>query len=180
MITEEASASMLLSVSSSSSSSSSPLSAADLGSSALLAAADQPQDSSTSYESDPSNAEAKTSETLTKPVQPQLRPSAEATENGKPQPAIQSQQPAGAPNSPATPGTAPLATEKEFERLANDGLGEPAAPVADAAGQKPDDAAIQTTPTGNVVVNLINKLVDRGVLTADDAKNMVLQAQAEA
>jgi polyhydroxyalkanoate synthesis regulator phasin len=176
MITEEASASMLLSASSSSSSSSSSLSPADFDFSTLLAAADQPQASATPSTS-PSSAEAKTPEKLTKPLQPQLRPSTGAMENGKPQPAPQSQKPAEAATSPTTPALDPLATDKEFDRLANDG---PAAPAANAAGQRPDNAAIQTTPTGNVVINLINKLVDRGVLTADDAKNMVLQAQAEA
>jgi hypothetical protein len=40
--------------------------------------------------------------------------------------------------------------------------------------------SLSSTPTGNVVVNLINKLVERGVLTADDAKTMIVQAQAEA
>ena len=44
-----------------------------------------------------------------------------------------------------------------------------------AAGQ-----GIATTPTGNVVINLINKLVERGVLTAGDARGMITQAQAEA
>ncbi|MBJ7391767.1 MAG: putative porin, partial [Chthoniobacterales bacterium] len=44
-----------------------------------------------------------------------------------------------------------------------------------AAGQN-----IATTPTGNVVINLINKLVERGVLTAGDARGMITQAQAEA
>ena len=44
-----------------------------------------------------------------------------------------------------------------------------------AAGQ-----SIATTPTGNVVINLINKLVERGVLTAGDARGMITQAQAEA
>ena len=69
-----------------------------------------------------------------------------------------------------------------------------AAPLAAPAG---GDAAAETsaspappnvaagsnaasTPTGNIVVNLINKLVQRGVLTADDARTMVTQAQAEA
>jgi polyhydroxyalkanoate synthesis regulator phasin len=42
------------------------------------------------------------------------------------------------------------------------------------------DQSVASTPTGNVVVNLINKLVERGVITQDDAKSMVTQAQAEA
>lgn len=39
---------------------------------------------------------------------------------------------------------------------------------------------LSATPTGNVVVNLIQKLVERGVLTEDDSKAMIAQAQAEA
>jgi polyhydroxyalkanoate synthesis regulator phasin len=179
MITHEAAPSMLASAASSSSSSSSTLTPGDFGSSTLLAAADQPQASSTS-EADPAHANAQKPKKLTKPVQPQLRPSAETVEEGKPQAAAQTPQSAAATNAPATPSAAPLAADKEFDRLANDGVGEMAAPTADAAGQKPGTAAIETTPTGNVVINLINKLVERGVLTADDAKNMVLQAQAEA
>ncbi len=41
-------------------------------------------------------------------------------------------------------------------------------------------ARVASTPTGNVVVNLINKLVERGILTAEDARTMIVQAQAEA
>ena len=40
------------------------------------------------------------------------------------------------------------------------------------------DAA--STPTGNVTINLINKLVKRGILDADEAKEMIRQAEAEA
>lgn len=44
----------------------------------------------------------------------------------------------------------------------------------------PVSQSVASTPTGNVVVNLINKLVERGVITQEDAKSMVTQAQAEA
>ena len=36
------------------------------------------------------------------------------------------------------------------------------------------------TPTGNVTINLINKLVERGILTKDEASEMIRQAEAEA
>ena len=36
------------------------------------------------------------------------------------------------------------------------------------------------TPTGNVTINLINKLVKRGILDAEEAKEMIRQAEAEA
>lgn len=41
-------------------------------------------------------------------------------------------------------------------------------------------AAAASTPTGNIVVNLINKLVEKGILAKEDAEMMVTQAQAEA
>jgi len=36
------------------------------------------------------------------------------------------------------------------------------------------------TPTGNVTINLINKLVERGILTREEADEMIKQAEAEA
>ncbi len=56
----------------------------------------------------------------------------------------------------------------------------PASADAPANFEPPLPDLLSSTPTGNVVVNLINKLVERGVLTADDSKAMVAQAQAEA
>ncbi len=41
-------------------------------------------------------------------------------------------------------------------------------------------AAGTPTPSESVTINLINKLVQRGILTKEDAKEMVVQAQAEA
>ena len=59
--------------------------------------------------------------------------------------------------------------------------GNNAASAAEAPVEPPDAGQnIATTPTGNVVINLINKLVERGVLTAGDARGMITQAQAEA
>lgn len=64
-----------------------------------------------------------------------------------------------------------------------------AAPAQPESGEAAKDGAqtgeqtatrIASTPTGNVVVNLINKLVERGVLNSEDARTMVTQAQAEA
>lgn len=56
----------------------------------------------------------------------------------------------------------------------------PASADVPANVEPPLPDLLSSTPTGNVVVNLINKLVERGVLTADDSKAMVAQAQAEA
>ena len=69
---------------------------------------------------------------------------------------------------------APLAATAGGDAAAETSASPPAPPNV-AAGS---NAA--STPTGNIVVNLINKLVQRGVLTADDARTMVTQAQAEA
>lgn len=82
----------------------------------------------------------------------------------KPQLVVRDAQPTPAP----APDPQPVAEAK------------PAAEASPAAAEPADTAGIAATPTGNVVVNLINKLVERGVLTADDAKGMVTQAQAEA
>jgi hypothetical protein len=56
----------------------------------------------------------------------------------------------------------------------------PAAPAGSSSGEPPLPEVLSSTPTGSVVVNLINKLVDRGIISAEDAKTMVAQAQAEA
>lgn len=56
----------------------------------------------------------------------------------------------------------------------------PASEAAPANVEPPLPDLLASTPTGNVVVNLIKKLVERGVLTESDSKAMVAQAQAEA
>ena len=70
----------------------------------------------------------------------------------------------------ATPLAAPTGNEAAPAAAAPEVEAEPTA----------DSQSIATTPTGNVVINLINKLVERGVLTAGDARGMITQAQAEA
>jgi len=61
---------------------------------------------------------------------------------------------------------------------------EGALPVASNVVETPDLAPqLDTeppTPTQSVTINLINKLVQRGILTKEDAKEMITQAQAEA
>ena len=72
---------------------------------------------------------------------------------------------------------APLAATPVGNAAAPSGeSGSPAAPD----GAVPAASSAASTPTGNIVVNLINKLVERGVLSATDARSMVTQAQAEA
>ena len=54
----------------------------------------------------------------------------------------------------------------------------PASKPASVKAPLPTEGA--ATPTGNVTINLINKLVKRGILDADEAKEMIRQAEAEA
>jgi hypothetical protein len=54
-----------------------------------------------------------------------------------------------------------------------------AAPGIESAPQAPKSTAA-STPTGNVTINLINKLVQRGILSAEEAKDMIKQSEAEA
>lgn len=72
-------------------------------------------------------------------------------------------------------GAPALAAAAGGDAAAPPGAGGAAGPANVAAGSN-----VASTPTGNIVVNLINKLVERGVLTAGDARTMVTQAQAEA
>ena len=55
----------------------------------------------------------------------------------------------------------------------------PAAPVIESAPPAPKSSSA-STPTGNVTINLINKLVQRGILSAEEAKDMIKQSEAEA
>ena len=57
-----------------------------------------------------------------------------------------------------------------------------ASPTPEAAPEAPLGAAPDPayTPTGNVTINLINKLVERGILTREEADDMIRQAEAEA
>ncbi len=70
---------------------------------------------------------------------------------------------------------APLGATAGGQTAVADGAAGAQTTTVSAAGSN-----VASTPTGNIVVNLINKLVERGVLTADDARTMVTQAQAEA
>jgi polyhydroxyalkanoate synthesis regulator phasin len=56
----------------------------------------------------------------------------------------------------------------------------PAEPSKHASVEAPLPTGGAATPTGNVTINLINKLVKRGILDADEAKEMIRQAEAEA
>jgi len=52
--------------------------------------------------------------------------------------------------------------------------------IAEQDDQSATRQALTSTPTGNIVVNLIGKLVEKGILSPQDAETMVVQAQAEA
>ncbi len=87
--------------------------------------------------------------------------------------AVEPQEPVWTVEPYAEAGDPPLAAPTATETSSGE---TPQRAQAEAQGV----TAVASTPTGNVVVNLINKLVERGVLTADDARTMVTQAQAEA
>jgi hypothetical protein len=89
-------------------------------------------------------------------------------------PAVEPELPTWTVEPYAKEDTAPLAATAAT-------AGNNAASAAEATVEPPAAGqSIATTPTGNVVINLINKLVERGVLTAGDARGMITQAQAEA
>ena len=71
-----------------------------------------------------------------------------------------------------TQGIAPLPSESASPQP------EPATPPLGAGPLEIPGAA--STPTGNVTINLLNKLVERGILTRAEADEMIRQAEAEA
>jgi hypothetical protein len=73
--------------------------------------------------------------------------------------------PAPAPNSAATPVVSPSP-------------GASPTPVDVASASSTSQAS--PTPSQNAVINLINRLVQRGVLTKDDATDLIQQAEADA
>lgn len=98
---------------------------------------------------------------------------------GSPLLAVNSIEPTAAAEPEPPPAPAPLP----------DGFTTEPSPLPEAepsAAPPPDspvgtaEAAAASTPTGNIVVNLINKLVEKGILAKEDAELMVTQAQAEA
>lgn len=89
---------------------------------------------------------------------------ASASDSGSPAPATQQNSTAPAPmpsKSDAPPASPPASDAALF------------APPADGANG-------QATPTTNVTINLINRLVQRGILGKDDAAELIKQAQQDA
>lgn len=80
---------------------------------------------------------------------------------------------------PAGPEDAEVPGPSNAEALAGLDLPTPPPPPAVEGGES-GDGDLASTPTGNVVVNLIQLLVQRGVLTQGDASALVVQAQHEA
>ncbi len=83
---------------------------------------------------------------------------------------------APAPENPASAEAAPAASEPMPVSDADvaTSTGADLVPPADAAPPAP------ITPSQNVTVNLINRLVQRGVLTQEDAAELIQQAEADA
>jgi polyhydroxyalkanoate synthesis regulator phasin len=94
----------------------------------------------------------------------------------QPEPA---EKPVPVPTSEPTP--APQATPEPTssqKTQAEEAAPTPASKPASVEAPLPTEGA--TTPTGNVTINLINKLVKRGILDAEEAKEMIRQAEVEA
>jgi len=94
----------------------------------------------------------------------------------QPEPA---EKPVPVPTSEPTP--APQATPEPTssqKTQAEEAAPTPASKPASVEAPLPNEGA--ATPTGNVTINLINKLVKRGILDAEEAKEMIRQAEAEA
>jgi hypothetical protein len=85
------------------------------------------------------------------------------------------------PVSTSEPTPAPQATPEPTpsqKTQAEEAAPTPASKSASVEAPLPTEGA--ATPTGNVTINLINKLVKRGILDADEAKEMIRQAEVEA
>lgn len=88
--------------------------------------------------------------------------------------------PQAAAEAPPVPAPAPAAEEnREYVAgtllVATDMPAAPDKVVADAA-----PAPVALAPSQNVTINLINRLVQRGVLTQEDAQELIRQAEADA
>jgi hypothetical protein len=87
--------------------------------------------------------------------QPVVSPNSNATSTASPVPVV-------SPNPVATPGASP-----------------PIDAASASASPSPGSQA-SPTPSQNVVINLINRLVQRGVLSKEDASDLIQQAEADA
>ncbi len=90
-------------------------------------------------------------------------------------------------NLPASIGPRPAGSKTESEGTAKEAPGAPAMPdpLVSPLEEPPVPTDLvsggaEPTPTESVVVNLINRLVERGVLTQGDAAELVSQAQRDA
>jgi len=85
------------------------------------------------------------------------------------------------PNANATPAPSPVPATSP------NAAATPAVSPSPASSPAPTDVASASstsqaspTPSQNAVINLINRLVQRGVLTKDDASELIQQAEADA
>jgi len=120
-----------------------------------------------------------TGETLPSPTPAATVVPAEAVASPSPVPALAEARPmadAPTPSASATPapsqpveGALPVASAPGEDVVSSTPDLAPPAPLSEPA-----------TPSQSVTINLINKLVQRGILTKEDAREMITQAQAEA
>jgi hypothetical protein len=86
-------------------------------------------------------------------------------------------QPAPAANPPPAPATDAMPTS-DAELAASTGGPELLPPGVQASGG--GAAPLPNTPSQNVTINLINRLVQKGVLSKEDAADLITQAEADA
>jgi len=105
-----------------------------------------------------------------KDVAPATTQEPQPTPQPSPTPIAENPAPTPEPTPAATPEVKPIKTDVQ-ESQSN------AAPLPVVESPLP---STPSTPTGNVTINLIQKLVKRGILTQEEANEMIRQSEAEA
>ncbi len=114
-------------------------------------------------------------------------PAAQSVATPPPAPATKPS-PAASTTPPPAPAT-PAAEANPSPKPQSGGPAEGALPTNPATNEDiisgtpnlaPPENTPKPTPSQSVTINLINKLVQRGILTKEDASEMIIQAQAEA
>ena len=82
--------------------------------------------------------------------------------------------------NPLPPVTGESAPAQVLPPAAPGAKTEPILPRTEAAGAKAEPSLTKAAPSQNVTINLINRLVERGVLPKEDAVALIQQAEADA
>lgn len=126
---------------------------------------------------------AQSSETESLTQQPVPRPTAAPAEETNPAPDSEPLDAEPVPGGPPSPVADIVETAKEETSTGTEPLpsgSEPTDVISDAQELNLGTGLEDTSPSESVTINLIRKLVERGILTKEDAQIMIAQAQAEA